>query len=82
MEEIKNEFEVITVRKEKVETGETKFDNFVFNKDGKAIKLVFRQDSNNINVLPYGISKIKVKNLTQSKQSFYPKYYATFIEKI
>ncbi len=79
MEAIKNEEEVILIRKEKYE-GETKFDTYVFNKDGKAIKLVFRQESNNISVIPYGISKIKVKNLSEARNSFYPKYYATFIE--
>ena len=79
MEAIKNEEKVISIRKEKYE-GETKFDTYVFNKDGKAIKLGFRQDSNNTSVIPYGISKIKVKNLSEARNSFYPKYYATFIE--
>ena len=80
MEEIKNEIEVITVRKEKIEKGDTKFDSFVFNKDGVAVKLSFRQDSNDIKVIPYGISRIRVKKLSPKYNSFYPKYYATFIE--
>ena len=80
MEAIKNEEEVITIRKEKFEKGETKFDTYVFNKDGKAVKLGFRQEGNNLNVIPYGISRIKVKNLKPAKNSFYPKYYASFIE--
>lgn len=80
MEAIKNEEAVIQVRKEKFEKGEQKFDTYVFNKDGKAIKLGFRQDSANTSVIPYGISKIRVKNLSEAKNSFYPKYYASFIE--
>ena len=80
MEEIKNNEEVITVRKEKFEKGETKFDTFVFNKDGKAVKLTFRKEGNNISVIPYGVSRIRVKDLAPDKRSFYPKYYATFIE--
>lgn len=81
MEEIKNEIEVITVRKEEVKKADnTKFDSFVFNKDGNAVKLSFREDSNDIKVIPYGISKIRVKKLTPKYNSFYPKYYATFIE--
>lgn len=79
MEEIKNNEEVITIRKEKYEGAKT-FDTFVFNKDGKAVKLSFRKDSNNISVIPYGTSRIRVKELKPDKQSFYPKYYATFIE--
>lgn len=79
MEEIKNEEEIITVRKEKFEGAKT-FDTYVFNKDGKAVKLSFRQDSNNVSVIPYGISKIRVKRLLPDKRSFYQKYYATFIE--
>ena len=80
MEAIKNEEAVIQVRKEKFEKGEQKFDTYVFNKDGKAIKLGFRQDSANTSVIPYGISKIRVKNLSEARNSFYPKYYASFIE--
>ena len=80
MEEIKNTEEIITVRKEKYENKEVKFDTYVFNKDNKAVKLSFRQEGNNINAIPYGISKIRVKNLKEDKRSFYPKYWATFIE--
>ena len=79
MEEIKNEEEIITVRKDKYE-GTNTFDTFVFNKDGKAIKLSFRKDSNNISIIPYGVSKIRVKRLSPDNRSFYQKYYATFIE--
>lgn len=79
MEAIINEEEVIQVRKEKYE-GDKTFDTYVFNKDGKAIKLSFRQESNNVSVIPYGISRIRVKKLSPVKNSFYPKYYATFIE--
>lgn len=79
-EEIKNTEEIITIRKEKFEKGEQKFDTYVFNKDGNAVKLSFRQEGNNVNVIPYGISKVKVKDLSESKKSFYPKYFATFIE--
>jgi len=78
-EEIKNTEEIITIRKEKFE-GAKVFDTYVFNKDGNAVKLSFRQEGNNPNVIPYGISKIKVKDLSPSRKSFYPKYYATFIE--
>ena len=81
MEEIKQEFEIITIRKEEgTKKDGNKFDKFVFNKDGNAVQLSFRKDSNNISGLPYGISKIKVKNLKPAFSSFYPKYYATFIE--
>lgn len=79
-EEIKNTEETIMIKKEKYDDGKVKFDTFVFNKDGEAIKLSFRQDSADINVIPYGISRIKVKDLSAKKRSFYPKYYATFIE--
>lgn len=80
MEAIKNEEEVILVKKAKYEGDNKQFDTYVFNKDGKGIKLGFRQDSNNTSVIPYGISKIKVKNLSEARNSFYPKYYATFLE--
>jgi hypothetical protein len=81
MEEIKQEVETITIRKtEGTKKDGGKFDKFVFNKDGKAIQLSFRKDSNNLSVIPYGYSNIKVKNLKPANASFYPKYYATFIE--
>lgn len=81
MEEIKQEIETITIRKEEaLKKDGNKFDKVVFNKDGNAIQLSFKKDSNNINAIPYGISKIKVKNLKPAINSFYPKYYATFIE--
>lgn len=80
MEEIKNTEEIITIRKEKYEKGDVKFDTYVFNNDNKAVKISFRQEGNNINAIPYGISKIRVSNLKPDKRSFYPKYWATFIE--
>ena len=82
MEEIKNNEEIITIKKEKYDDGKVKFDTFVFNKDGEAIKLSFRQDSADITAIPYGISKARVKDLKPKKNSFYPKYYATFIETV
>lgn len=81
MEEIKQEVVEITIKKEEAKTKDGKpFDAYVFNKDGKAVKLGFRKDSANLSVIPAGISKIKVKDLSEAKGSFYPKYYATFIE--
>ena len=83
MEEIKQEFETITIKKVEAEKKDgTKFDAYVFEKEGKAIKLGFRKESNNLKVIPYGISKIRVKDLSEAKNSFYPKYYATFIEAV
>ena len=79
-EEIKNTEEIITIRKEEYNKDNKKFDTFVFNKDGKAVKLSFRQEGNDIKVIPYGVSRIRVKNLDSDKRSFYPKYYASFIE--
>lgn len=82
MEEIKKEFEVITIRKEEAtkKDGKTKFDAYHVNIDGKAVQLGFRKDSANLDVIPYGVSKIKVKDLSEALNSFYGKYYATFIE--
>lgn len=81
MTEVKQEVQEIVIRKEKGETKEgVKFDKYTMNDNGKAVQLSFRKVSNNLSVIPNGISKIRVKDLDLAKSSFYPKYYATFIE--
>lgn len=58
----------------------TKFTAYKMNLNGKKVDLRFRQDSEKLSLIPMGISRIKVEGLSESKNSFYPKYYATFKE--
>lgn len=82
MEEIKKDYEVITIRKEEAlkKDGKTKFDKYTMNDNGKSVQLGWHLTSNNVGVIPYGVSKVRVKDLSPCKTSFYPKNYATFIE--
>ena len=64
--------------KDKVTGKETTFDSYKMNDNGKKVDLRFKKDSNNLSVIPYGVSFIEVKTLEACKNSFYPKYYASF----
>lgn len=72
--------QTITILKTMLEKEGQKYPVFKMNLDGKKVDLRFRMDSNNISVIPNGVSKVIVENLSESTTSFYPRYYATFKE--
>ena len=82
MEEIKKEYEVITIRKEEAtkKDGKSKFDKYTMNENGKSVQLGWHKASKDLSVIPYGVSKVRVKDLSPCATSFYPKNYATFLE--
>lgn len=55
-----------------------KFPTYKMNVKGKKVDLRFRQDSENVTIIPEGYSRINVEGLSESTNSFFPRYYATF----
>lgn len=77
--------EITILKEEKVTKEGKKFDAFKFNNNGKKADLSFRMDSENLKVIPYGVSKVIVENLNEDKKAWYPRFYATFksvVEKV
>jgi len=83
MENTNKEIKTIRVAKDIKQTkdGKNSFPVFKMDYKGKAVDLSFRdKDNHPVTNIPVGISKIKVEDLQPAKNSFYPKYWATYVE--
>lgn len=82
---MENKEQVVVIKAKTVKTEKTSFKAYKVNVDGRAVDLRFTKDSDmkelkKLEGSEDGFYNIAVSKLSESKTSFYPRYYATLVE--
>lgn len=82
---MEDKLQVVTIRAKTVETEESSFKAYKVNVDGRAVDLRFTKNSDmdelkKLEDKADGVYSVGVSELSESKTSFYPRYYAALVE--